>query len=123
MESTGLGRTPKPEISTGPTNNYQWESVMETWYRTGRYAYNIIEPVVVVKSTAKTVTVKEADWNGRERESRSAIQSVYYQYFRTWDEAYAQALSSAEMEVNLARRALEKANGHLGNVRGLKKPA
>lgn len=96
---------------------------METWYRTGRLAGNIIESVVVVKSTAKTVTVKEASWNGRERESRAAIQSDYYQYFRTWDEAHAHALASAEMKVNQARTALERANGHLGNVRGLKKPA
>ena len=96
---------------------------METWYRTGRLEDRIIGPVVVVKSTAKTVTVKEVDWCGRERESRSAIQSDYYQHFRTWDEAYAHALSRAEMKVNQARRVLEKANGHLGNVRGLKKPA
>lgn len=95
---------------------------METWYLTGRYVDNIIEPVSVVKSTAKTVTVKDR-WCGHETESRSAIRSDYYQYFRTWDEAHAHALASAEMKVNQARTALERANGHLGNVRGLKKPA
>lgn len=93
---------------------------METWYRTGGYGGELIEPVDVVKSTDKTVTLA-ATGNGRER--RSAINSGWHHYFRTWEEAHAYLLEKSESKVLSARRNLELANGQFGNVRGMKKPA
>ena len=93
---------------------------METWYQTSVLRSSLIEPVQVVKSTEKTVTLA-AKANGRER--RSAIASTYDCYFRTWEEAHAYLLERAESKVQSARRSLELANSYLGNVRGMKKPA
>lgn len=95
---------------------------METWYRTGGYGKDLIEAVTIVKSTEKMVVVREMDSRGREHDSRLAIMSRYYCHFRTWEEAHAHLLESAALSVTRLRLALEKANGHLGNVRGLKKP-
>ena len=80
----------------------------------------MIELVEVVKSTEKTVTIVDGR-NGRER--RSAIKSEYGSYFRTWEEAHAHLLERAESKVVSIRSQLESANGYLGNIRGLKRPA
>ena len=96
---------------------------METWYRTGGFGRDLIESVTVVKSTDKTVVVRQKDWHGHETDSRAAIKSGYKNYFRTWKEAHAYLLARAEAAVESARRRLELANGQLGNVRGLKKTA
>lgn len=95
---------------------------METWYRTGGFGKNLIKPISVIKSTEKTLTVTSTDWNGRASESRMAISSQYYRHFRTWEEAHAHLLEKAEANIESIRRNLERAKGHLGNIRWLKKP-
>ena len=96
---------------------------METWYKAGDYARNLIEPATVVKSTDKTVLIRAKSWNDRVYESRRAIVSGSHCFFRTWEEARAHLLAKAESEVDSLRRQLEAANGKLGNVRGMKKPS
>ncbi|HXE06652.1 MAG TPA: hypothetical protein VN612_02065 [Acidobacteriaceae bacterium] len=93
---------------------------MEIWYRTGALGGTRIDRVEVLNSTEKTVIVA-ATASGRER--RAAIASTYDCYFRTWEEAHAYLLEKAESKVLSARRGLELANSHLGNIRGIKKPA
>ena len=93
----------------------------ETWYRTRRY-HSAIEPVEVVKATSKTVVVNEWAFAGQRNERKSNITSDYSQHFRTWEEARAHLIERAEDRVKSLRLQLEQANGHLGNVKGLKKP-
>jgi hypothetical protein len=42
--------------------------------------------------------------------------------FPTWQEAKDHLVAKAQAEVDTARRVLERCNGHLGNMKGLKEP-
>lgn len=87
----------------------------ETWFRikpwsvTGGIAEETFE-----KSTGKFLVHE-----GGQRVSKS---SAYSQYYPTWDEAHQKLLKSAEHELIKARRALERAQGFHGNVKGMKRP-
>lgn len=43
-------------------------------------------------------------------------------FHATWEDAHKALTEYAEVELKNARRALEKAQGHYGNVRGMKSP-
>lgn len=55
-------------------------------------------------------------------ERREAKESRGQKYCNSWDEAHAYLLRLAEARVQSARFALDRANGALGNIKGMKKP-
>ena len=54
---------------------------------------------------------------------KHAKRSNWYNYFDTWGQAKQFLIDSAEEKVIAARRELERANGLLGNAKGMKPPA
>ena len=70
---------------------------METWYKVVKWVYGkgkFISPVEVVKSTDKTVWVKETRYSDDSATiNRHAISSEYDSYFRTFTEAKEFALN------------------------------
>lgn len=96
----------------------------ETWFKTGGWKEKI-QPVEVVKTTEKFVTIREERFSfGPKKfdERRCAKEGSYDRYFPTWEEAHAYLLNKAEAKLVSARRSLELAQGELGNVKGMKKP-
>ena len=92
-------------------------------YRTNEYAWrDLIEEVEITRETEKQVVVSVVLNSGKVREDRSAKKSSSVNYFDTWEEAKLYLLERAESKVTHARRELDKANSHLGNIKGLKKP-
>ena len=91
---------------------------METWYKV---RFDKIEPVEVVRHTAKFVIFpKDEFWN---KERKEAKRSDWSNYFETWEEAYDYALTKAQAKVDSLRLQLQKANGTLGNIKGMKPPS
>jgi hypothetical protein len=93
-------------------SNQPSDVITPTWYKVNKW-YERVDAVRVERSTDKCVWV-----NG----SRRARISDYEQFFQTWAEAHAALMEIAESRVCSARRALELANGFLGNVKGMKGP-
>jgi hypothetical protein len=85
-------------------------------YRTGGLG-SLIEAVEVEKETEKCVWIKY-----KYETRREAKGSGYRCYFDAWEAAHAYLLQKAENECAGCRRRLEEANGHLGNIKGMKKP-
>jgi hypothetical protein len=85
-----------------------------TKYKAERLGPPHIEAVEVEKETEACVWIR-----GR----RIAKRSSYERYFDTWAEAKADLMQRAEEAIAHARRSLERANGYLGNVKGMKPPA
>ena len=87
----------------------------EIWYRIApRFMTAAIKENTFEKSTDKFLVMDGAQ--------RTAKSSAYSQYFATWDEAHQALLQLAEQELTKARRALERAQGFHGNVKGMKRP-
>lgn len=72
-----------------------------------------IEAVKVERETNACVWI-----NGR----RAAKANGYEHYHNTWEEAHSFLMKAAELSVTNARRQLELASSHLGNIKGMKKP-
>ena len=87
---------------------------MSTWYRTDNRRYRI-DPVEVVKSSMLFVTLVDG--------ARVVKVGVYWSYFPEWEEAKQYLFDKANRDVLSARLSLERANGVLGNIKGLKPPA
>lgn len=85
------------------------------WFMTTGYTSPRIKPVDVESSTEKSVTIK-----GSTR--RSMKISSYECFFPTREEAHSHLLQDATRSVENARRELERKNGYLGNVKGMKPP-
>lgn len=94
----------------------------ETWWEVNAYSPTKINPVQVTRSTGVSVWVITRDWHDEEYVRRYARRSSSGGFFPTWEEAKGYALDVAEKKAASYRRALEQANGTLGNVKGLKKP-
>lgn len=84
---------------------------MSTWWQAG--GYPLIHAVEVEKATESSVWIK-----GR-RKSRFG---GYVSFFPTFEEAKAFLQEKADRNVASLRVQLERANGHAGNIRGMKKP-
>ena len=82
-----------------------------------RLRWGEINPVQCTKVTAGFVWPVER--NGR-RESRA---SDLVSYHETWADAHAAMLHKAELELDAARRQLERAKGDYGRIKGMKPPA
>ena len=54
---------------------------------------------------------------------RYAKESTYESWHDTWEQAHAYLLSQAQGKVNALRLNLERANGDLGRIKGMKPPA
>lgn len=74
-----------------------------------------IERLEVVKESSKMATVID-----RYGEPMTKRKGIYV--FDTWAEAHAALTRRAELELNQARRVLERAQGLAGDVRGMKPP-
>lgn len=96
---------------------------MSEWYRVNRWNADI-SPVEVVKETPKQLVVRHHEaWRKADIESRRDKRSSSDNYFPTWEEAHAFLMEQADAKLKNARRALEVAQSHHGNVKGMKKPA
>lgn len=86
---------------------------MITKYKTGGYygSGQMIKEVQIDKETDKSI------WIGGRRRSK---ESSYYTYHDSWDLARDHLMSLAEISLENARVRLQKAQSHLGNVKGLK---
>lgn len=82
---------------------------MTTKYKTG-WKCDKIEKIEVERETDSSVWI-----NGRRHYKRS----VNEKYFDTWELAHACLLSRAEQKAADARMRLGRANGELGNVKGM----
>ena len=82
-----------------------------------RLSWGEIKPIPCIKVTASCVW--PAERNGR-RESRSGVWASYHE---TWADAHAAMLAKAELELDAARRQLERAQGDYGRIKGMKPPA
>lgn len=73
----------------------------------------------VAKETTKTIVLMHRNWGNWERTYRIQDGKV----FNTWREAHAALLAAAEQEVAAARLHLERLNGRIGRIKGMKPPA
>lgn len=87
----------------------------------GRWKEARIEEVEVLRETEKCVYLP-SNRRGVE-EVREAKTSEWREYYDTWEEAHAVLVLDAETRLSNARRALEIAQGHAGNVRGMRRRA
>jgi hypothetical protein len=95
-----------------------------TWFR---IQFEKIQPVEVVASTDKTVTVRTYWRNNlsvapQARDLKRHKFTGFECYFPTWQEAHAHLLKEAEGNLLAARRSLETAQSAYGNVKGMKPP-
>lgn len=90
---------------------------MSTWFE---LRHGDIRPVEVECFTDKTVTAIDSFFGGRARR-RNRI-SDYTCYFPTFDEAKAYAIERAQEKRDNLRKQLERANGDLGRIKGMKNP-
>lgn len=86
-------------------------------YRTDRWG-DKIESLEVLKETEKQIVYM----NRHGREIREAKSSEWQKWHDTWEEAKDSLLRRAESRVQSLRCQLEKANGELGNIKGMKRP-
>jgi hypothetical protein len=95
-----------------------------TKFKTGGFSGGLIEAVQVEKETAQSVWINSWTFKGAGTgpARKHAKRSQYDNYFDTWQEAYQFLLERAISRVLSARRELDLANSHLGNVKGMKAP-
>lgn len=72
-----------------------------------------IEVTEIERETESSVWI-----NGR----RSAKHGAYENFFNTWDDAHSHLMKRAQSNVDQQRRILERLNGVLGNIKGMKRP-
>lgn len=90
---------------------------MSTWFEVRHYGQ--IRTVEVSSFTEHTVVVTKNGFYGIGRKNRIA---EYTCYFPSFDEAKHRAIIWAESEVSVARNRLERANGDLNRLKGLRNP-
>lgn len=73
-----------------------------------------ITPVEVIGETKRMVVMP----SGRRR----AKWAEHRNYFDTWQEAHAFLVAEAADKLQSARLALQRAQGHFGNIKGMKPP-
>ena len=85
-------------------------------FRTSR-SLSTINRVEVERETESSVWVNRHE--GNKAALRQAKHGEFAQYHGTWEAAHAYLVQQATDEVNAARHALERANGKLGNIKGM----
>jgi len=87
------------------------------------YSAKTIVQVEVLRETTACVYLAPVGRQIKDKgERREAKISDFAQYHDTWSDAHTYLMRRAESNVKEARRQLELANGHLGNVKGMKPP-
>lgn len=76
------------------------------------------QKVEVVKQTEKTVTIRVKSWNGSTRDRRLVNPDI----FDTFDQAKVFMVQNQEERLKSLRLNLERENGRLGNLKGIKNP-
>jgi hypothetical protein len=89
-------------------------------YRTSRWNPAKIEEIEITRETEVSVFYKSP---GSRTESCERKSADSHRWFNSWEEAHAYLVGEAERSVNNCRRMLETANGHLGNVKGMRSSA
>ena len=85
----------------------------------GRYKEARIEEVQALRETEKCVYLPS---NRRgHTEEREAKVSEWHEYYDTWEDAHAALVKDAEQRLGNARRTLDLAQSHAGNVRGMRR--
>lgn len=86
-----------------------------------RFGLGKIEAVEVLRATDKQVVLANKHRkNGEERENK---ETEWHSWHDTWEAAHARMLSDAQQKVESLRKQLERANGDLGRINGMKAPA
>jgi hypothetical protein len=85
----------------------------------------VIQKVECFNVTPKTVWLLTDIWRPdrhlREPE-REARKTKHHSYHETWEEAHAYLMAQANENLEKAQLQLQKAQGHYGNIKGMKKP-
>lgn len=81
-----------------------------------RVKWQKIEPIEVLRTTEKQVRYLDERGN----EQREAKETDWYTWHETWEAAHARIVADAQKKVDTLRRQLERANGELGNAKGMK---
>ena len=85
----------------------------------------VIQKVECSKVTPKAVWLLTDIWRPdrylREPE-REARKTKHHSYHETWEEAHAYLMALANENLEKARLQLQRAQGHHGNIKGMKKP-
>lgn len=89
----------------------------ETWYAASGFDWS--EPVQAVQ--VESYTAGFVVLQGEKRRTKRVTEG-YHCYFQTWKEARDHQLRKAEAGVQAARLLLQKAEGRLGNIKGLRPP-
>lgn len=91
-------------------------------YRTDHFA-DKIEKVEVLRETEACVYLSRNPTLGNKKdERREAKMSDYAQYHDSWADAHTYLMKKAEIAVKYASQNLKKANGKLGNIKGMTPP-
>ena len=90
---------------------------MTTMYRV-RWAK--IEALEVLRTTEKQVVLPNPHRKGGEE--REAKETEWYTWHETWEAAHARIVADAQKKVDNLRQQLVRANGELGNAKGMKPP-
>lgn len=96
---------------------------MLTKFKTRTYSINI-EPVEVEKETEHFVYIPTVSHSNKKPSPsrREGKISEYSSYHDSWEDAHNFLMKRATDKVTSARVDLARANGELGNVKGMKKP-
>lgn len=84
----------------------------ETWYKVRKF-FDDLTPVEVARSTDKSI------WIGK---NRRTIDGDFDRYFSTWDDAHAFLLAKVERQLDQHRLQLQRLQGLVGNIKGMKPP-
>ena len=90
---------------------------MTTMYRV---LWAKIEAIEVLRTTEKQVVLPNPHRKGGEK--REAKETEWCTWHETWEAAHARIVADAQKKVDSLRRQLERANGELGNAKGMKPP-
>jgi len=91
-------------------------------YRTSGNAIDIEEREIIRETKCTVSFSKENLFTSGIRIVREKKDSEWAQWHTTWEDAHNHLFKKAESRLNSARLRLQKAQGALGNVKGLKKP-
>lgn len=92
----------------------------EYMYRAGGYGDKLIEKVKAIKLTAKTLIYEATDWRGEAHKQTERLHASFHAFFPSWEEARDWLLRKAENDLESARLQLQRAQGKVGNIKGLK---
>ena len=91
----------------------------EYMYRASDWSSIPISKVKVIKLTAKTLVYASRGSRGEVYTNTERLQASSHAFFPVWEEARDWLLRKAERELESARLQLQRAQGKVGNIKGL----